>query len=119
MGADPTIEPLAIHVDADGTIWVDVGNRLVQVDDPGALERILDRLATDRASLRVMRSGGAADDEDETSGGWLAGASPPPLVSEDRIAVEDADAAAEAIAFVLGLARERGLDTTVEDDSRR
>ena len=34
MGADPATPPLAVHVAADGTIWVDVGNRLVEVDDP-------------------------------------------------------------------------------------
>jgi hypothetical protein len=94
------VEPLEIHVDADGTIWVDVGSRLVQVDDPEDLERILDGLAAERTSVRVVRAAPPPDDEDDPG-------------------ARDPEGLEAAVAFVLGLARERELATTVEDSTGR
>ena len=90
MGArDGDTEDLAVWVDADGTISVDVGARYVAVD-PDELDRILDRLAADGGAVRLYGGTGRADDGDE-----------PP----DR----ESDPAMHAAAFVRALAHERGL----------
>lgn len=85
---------LDLLVAADGSVWVDVGSRFVDVG-PDELEQILDRLAADRGTLRVLSDPGRADDGDEP-------------------ASRDADTGASALAALLAMAEERGLATTVE-----
>jgi hypothetical protein len=80
---------LTIHADDDGSILVDVGTRFVAVDGD-ELERILDRLAADGGSIRLLGGTGRADDGDE-----------PP----DR----EGDPSMNAASFVLSLAHSRGL----------
>ena len=95
MGArDGSTEDLAIWVDADGSISVDVGSRYVAVD-PDELDRILDRLAADGGAVLLYGGTGRADDGDE-----------PP----DR----ESDPAMHAAAFVRALAHERGLRVIAE-----
>ena len=90
MGArDGGTEDLAVWVDADGSISIDVGPRYVAVD-PDELDRILDRIAADGGAIRLYGGTGRADDGDE-----------PP----DR----ESDPAMGAASFVLALAHERGL----------
>jgi hypothetical protein len=82
-------EDLVVHADPDGTISVDVGTRFVAVRDE-ELERILDRLAADGGTVRLLGGTGRADDGDE-----------PP----DR----ESDPAMSAAGFVLAAAQARGL----------
>ena len=56
---------ITIYAEADGTITVDVGQRFVAVDGDD-LERILDRLAADGCTLRLLGGTGRADDGDES-----------------------------------------------------
>ena len=49
---------LTIYAEPDGTITVDVGQRFVAVDGDD-LERILDRLASDGGTLRLLGGTGA------------------------------------------------------------
>jgi hypothetical protein len=86
---------LVVLVDEDATVSVDVGTRFVPVGEDD-LERILDRLAGDGGTLRLLAPRPRADDGDE-----------PP----DR----ESDAAVGAASWVLGLAHARGLQVTVED----
>jgi hypothetical protein len=86
---DGGADELTVWVDADGTVSVDVGSRYVPVGDDD-LARILDRLAADGGSVRLLGGSGRADDGDE-----------PP----DR----ESDPAMGAASFVLALAHERGL----------
>jgi hypothetical protein len=80
---------LTVYAEADGAISVDVGSRFVVVGSE-ELERILDRLAADGGTLRLLGGTGRADDGDE-----------PP----DR----ESDPAMGAAGWVLALAHARGL----------
>jgi hypothetical protein len=86
---------LTVYAEADGTISVDVGQRFVAVgaDD---LERILDRLASDGGSLRLLGGTGRADDGDEA----------PELESDPGMS---------AASYVLGLAHARGVTVVREE----
>ena len=95
MGARETDgDELTIWVDPDGTINVDVGSRYVAVASD-ELERILDRLAADGGSVRLLGGTGRADDGDE-----------PP----DR----ESDPAMGAAGYVRALAHQRGLQVIAE-----
>jgi hypothetical protein len=85
---------LDLLVAADGSVWVDVGSRFVDVGQD-ELEQILDRLAADRGALRILSDPGRADDGDEP-------------------ASRDADTGASALAALLAMAEERGLAASVE-----
>ena len=85
---------LTIIVEHDGTTLVDVGARAVPVDATD-LERILDRLAADGGTLRLLGGSGRADDGDE---------------GPDR----ESDPAMGAAGHVLALAHERGLEVISE-----
>ncbi len=91
---DAGTDDLAVWVDADGSIAVDVGSRYVTVD-PDELDRILDRLAADGGSIRLAGGSGRADDGDE---------------GPDR----ESDPAVHAAAYVRALAQQRGI-TVVAD----
>jgi hypothetical protein len=87
--SDRMAADLTLYAEADGSVSVDTGSRFVTVggDD---LERILDRLAADGGTLRLLGGTGRADDGDE-----------PP----DR----ESDPGMGAASWVLGLAHARGL----------
>jgi hypothetical protein len=96
MGArDAGADDLTVWVDADGSISVDVGSRFVVVGEDD-LERILDRLATDGGSVRLLGGSGRADDGDE----------PPD---------HESDPAMGAAGYVRALAHRRGLTVTADD----
>ena len=86
---------LTVSAESDGTISVDVGQRFVAVgtDD---LERILDRLASDGGTLRLLGGTGRADDGDESPG-------------------LESDPAMGAAGYVLALAHARGLTVIREE----
>jgi hypothetical protein len=86
---------LTIYAEPDGAISVDVGQRFVAVDGD-ELERILDRLASDGGTLRLLGGTGRADDGDE---------------SPDH----EADPAMGAAGYVLALAHARGLTVIREE----
>jgi hypothetical protein len=92
---DTRAADLTLYVDEDASVTVDTGARFVPVggDD---LERILDRLAADGGTLRLLGGEGRPDDGDE-----------PP----DR----EGDPAMGAVSHVLAMAHARGL-TVVRDD---
>jgi hypothetical protein len=95
MGArDGGTEDLAVWVDADGSISIDVGSRYVAVE-PDELDRILDRIAADGGAVRLYGGTGRADDGDE-----------PPE--------RESDPAMRAAALVRALAHERGLRVIAE-----
>jgi hypothetical protein len=95
MGARETDgDELTIWVDPDGSVHVDVGSRYVAVGSD-ELERILDRLAADGGSVRLLGGAGRADDGDE-----------PP----DR----EGDPAMGAAGYVRALAHQRGLQVIAE-----
>ena len=97
MGISDRLEAdLTVFAEEDGSVSVDVGQRFVAVG-PEDLERILDRLAADGGTLRLLGGTGRADDGDEA----------PELES---------DPAMGAAGWVLGLAHARGL-TVVRDQS--
>jgi hypothetical protein len=81
---------LTLFVDDDASITVDTGSRFVAVGDDD-LERILDRLAADGGTLRLLGAPTRADDGDE-----------PP----DR----ESDPAQGAASWVLALAHARGIE---------
>jgi len=85
---------LDLLVSTDGSIWVDVGSRFVDVG-ADELEQILDRLAADRGALRILRDPGRPEDGDEP-------------------ASSDADTGASALAGLLAMAEQRGLPARVE-----
>jgi hypothetical protein len=91
---DGQASDLTVLAEEDGTISVDVGQRFVAVggDD---LERILDRLAADGGTLRLLGGTGRADDGDE---------------SPDH----ENDPAMGAAGWVLALAHARGLSVIRE-----
>jgi hypothetical protein len=80
---------LTVWAEEDGAISVDVGERFVPVGEDD-LERILDRLAADGGTLRLLGGTGRADDGDE---------------SPDH----ENDPAMGAAGWVLALAHARGL----------
>jgi hypothetical protein len=86
---------LTVYAEPDGSISVDTGARFVAVggDD---LERILDRLASDGGSLRLLGGTGRADDGDESPG-------------------LESDPAMGAAGYVLALAHARGLTVIREE----
>jgi len=86
---------LTVYAETDGAISVDVGQRFVAVENED-LERILDRLAADGGTLRLLGGTGRADDGDE------------PL---DR----ESDPAMGAASYVLALAHARGLTVIREE----
>jgi hypothetical protein len=86
---DRGTEDLAVWVDADGSVSIDVGSRYVAVD-PDELDRILDRLAADGGSIRLSGGSGRADDGDE---------------GPDR----ESDPGMRAAGYVLAMADERGI----------
>ena len=86
---------LTIYAEADGSISVDVGQRFVAVDGD-ELERILDRLASDGGTLRLLGGTGRADDGDESPG-------------------LESDPAMGAAGYVLALAHARGLTVIREE----
>ena len=88
--SDRVTADLTLYAEPDGSVTVDTGSRYVAVgaDD---LERILDRLAADGGTLRLLGGTGRADDGDE---------------SPDH----ESDPAMGAAGWVLQLAHERGLE---------
>ena len=93
-GRDASDGDLTVYADTDGSITVDVGSRFVAVSDE-ELERILDRLASDGGTLRLLGGTGRADDGDE---------------SPDH----ESDPAMSAAGFVLALAHARGIEVVRE-----
>ncbi len=91
---DARASDLTVIVEDDGSTWVDVGSRAVAVEAPD-LERILDRLAADGGTLRLLGGTGRADDGDE----------PPD---------HESDPAMGAASWVLAMAHERGLEVISE-----
>ncbi|HKF84561.1 MAG TPA: hypothetical protein VKB30_02180 [Candidatus Limnocylindrales bacterium] len=89
---DAAADDLTVWAGEDGTVSVDVGSRFVPVGQED-LERILDRLAADGGSIRLVGGSGRADDGDE-----------PP----DR----ESDPAVSAASYVLALAHRRGIAVT-------
>ena len=97
MGISDRLEAdLTVFAEEDGSVSVDVGQQFVAVGNED-LERILDRLAADGGTLRLLGGTGRADDGDEA----------PELES---------DPAMGAAGWVLALAHARGL-TVVRDQS--
>ncbi len=95
MGArDTNGEELTIWVDPDGSVHVDVGSRYVAVGSD-ELERILDRLAADGGSVRLLGGAGRADDGDESP-------------------EHEGDPAMGAAGYVRALAHQRGLQVIAE-----
>jgi hypothetical protein len=92
---DTRAEDLTLYVDEDATITVDTGARFVPVG-ADELERILDRLAADGGTLRLLGAPARADDGDE----------PPD---------HESDPAQGAASHVLALAHARGLDVVRAD----
>ena len=93
--SDRTTADLTLYAESDGSISVDTGSRYVAVGGED-LERILDRLAADGGTLRLLGGTGRADDGDE-----------PP----DR----ESDPGMGATSHVLALAYARGL-TVLRDE---
>lgn len=95
MGISDRLEAdLTVHAEDDGSVSVDVGQRFVAVGAED-LERILDRLAADGGTLRLLGGTGRADDGDEA----------PEL---------EGDPAMGAAGWVLALAHARGLEVIRE-----
>ncbi len=92
--SDRRTADLTLAVGDDG-VTVDTGSRFVPVTEE-EVERILDRLAGDGGTLRLVGGAGRSDDGDE------------PV---DR----DGDHAVMAASWVLGLAHARGLEVVRED----
>lgn len=80
---------LTVAVEPEGAVTVDVGSRFVAVGDDD-LERMLDHLAADGGSLRLLGGTGRADDGDE-----------PPE--------HESDPAMGAASWVEALAQARGI----------
>ncbi len=87
--SDRTTADLTLYAENDGSISVDTGARFVAVGSDD-LERILDRLAADGGTLRLLGGTGRADDGDESPG-------------------HESDPAMGAAGYVLALAHARGL----------
>lgn len=80
---------LTLYAEPDGSVSVDTGSRFVAIGEED-LERVLDRLAADGGTLRLLGGTGRADDGDE-----------PP----DR----ESDPAMGIATRILGLAHARGI----------
>jgi hypothetical protein len=93
--SDRVTADLTLYAETDGSISVDVGQRFVAVSNE-ELERILDRLASDGGSLRLLGGTGRADDGDESPG-------------------HESDPAMGAAGYVLALAHARGLTVIREE----
>ncbi len=93
--SDRTNADLTLYAEADGSVSVDTGSRFVAIGGED-LERILDRLAADGGTLRLLGGIGRADDGDE------------PV---DR----ESDPGMGAATYVLALAYARGL-TVLRDE---
>jgi hypothetical protein len=93
--SDRVSADLTLYAETDGSVSVDTGARFVAVgaDD---LERILDRLAADGGTLRLLGGTGRADDGDESPG-------------------LESDPAMGAAGWVLALAHARGLTVIREE----
>jgi hypothetical protein len=94
--SDRTTADLTLYAEPDGAVSVDTGSRFVPVGEED-LERILDRLAADGGTLRLVGGSGRADDGDE---------------SPDH----ENDPGMGAASYVLGLAHARGL-TVIRDEA--
>ncbi len=81
---------LTLYAEPDGSVSVDVGARFVAVGEDD-LERILDRLAADGGTLRLLGGTGRADDGDEP-------------------AERESDPAMGAASWVLAMAHQRGIE---------
>ncbi len=92
---DARAADLTVYVDDDAQVTVDTGSRFVPVGSED-LERILDRLAADGGTLRLLGAPARADDGDE-----------PPE--------RDSDPAQGAVSHVLALAHARGLEVIRAD----
>jgi hypothetical protein len=92
---DARTADLTLYVDEDAAITVDTGARFVPIGSED-LERILDRLAADGGTLRLLGAPARADDGDE-----------PP----DR----ESDPAQGAVSHVLAMAHARGLEVIRDD----
>jgi hypothetical protein len=93
--SDRSRADLTLYAEPDGSISVDTGSRYVAVGEDD-LERILDRLAADGGTLRLLGGSGRADDGDDP-------------------AERDGDPGMGAASYVLGLAHARGLTVLRED----
>ena len=93
--SDRVTADLTLYAENDGSVSVDTGSRYVAVDGED-LERILDRLASDGGTLRLLGGTGRADDGDE---------------SPDH----ESDPAMGAATWVLALAHARGLTVIREE----
>lgn len=87
---------LTLYAESDGSISVDTGSRFVPIGEDD-LERILDRLAADGGTLRLLGGAGRADDGDDPD-------------------YRDSDPGLGAAAYVLALAHARGL-TVIREES--
>jgi hypothetical protein len=86
---DERASDLTVYAEDDGSISVDVGSRFVAVGED-ELERILDRLAADGGTLRLLGAPARADDGDEP--------------------VRESDPGQGAVSYVLALAHARGIE---------
>jgi len=87
--SDRLAADLTLYAEPDGSVSVDTGSRFVPVGEED-LERILDRLAADGGTLRLLGGTGRADDGDESP-------------------EHESDPGMGAASWVLGLAHARGL----------
>jgi hypothetical protein len=92
---DSRTADLTVYVHEDAIITVDTGSRYVPVGTED-LERILDRLAADGGTLRLLGAPNRADDGDE---------------SPDH----ESDPAVGAASYVLAMAHARGLQVIREE----
>jgi hypothetical protein len=93
--SDRTGADVTVYAEPDGSISVDTGSRYVPVGEDD-LERILDRLAADGGTLRLLGGTGRADDGDES----------PEFESDPGMG---------AASLVLAMAEARGLTVLRED----
>ena len=63
--SDRSSADLTLYAESDGSISVDTGARFVAIGEDD-LERVLDRLAADGGTLRLLGGTGRADDGDES-----------------------------------------------------
>lgn len=80
---------LTLLADADGSVSVDVGSRFVALGEDD-LERLLDNLAADGGTLRLLGGSGRADDGDDAPH-------------------RESDPGMNAAGWVQALAEERGI----------
>ena len=84
---------LVVMAEEDGSVAVDVGSRFVPVDDD-ELEHLLDNLAADGGTLRLLGGEARADDGDEP--------------------VRESDPGVGAASWVLAMAAQRGISVIRE-----